>query len=91
MGIGSSVKTETFWGTREGVVLPKGAKIPSKYVESKYRSGSYGVDINGKYVEKLRIDPATPFGEKAPNFSHIHLNKSGKHRTTWPWGKFNKK
>lgn len=91
MGIVPAVKTEAFWVTREGVVLPKGAKIPKKYVEGKYRSGSYGVDINGVYVEKLRIDPATPLGQKGPNFSHIHLDMKRKHIVTWPWDKFNKK
>ena len=36
---------------------------------------------DGKFVEKLRIDPATPPGQKGPNESHFHLNNKGKHYT----------
>jgi len=40
---------------------------------------------NGKFIEKLRIDPATPSGMKGSNFSHYHLNGNGKHLTgNWP-------
>jgi len=34
---------------------------------------------DGKFVEKLRIDPATPAGRKGPGFSHHHLNGSSEH------------
>lgn len=48
--------------TRDGVALPAIQKyaIPSNYVQNPYgRSGSYGEVINGKFVERLRIDPGT--------------------------------
>jgi RHS repeat-associated protein len=67
--------------TKEGVALPKGYKIPGNLVENGKRSGSYGVIENGKFVEKLRIDQATPAGMKGPNTSHFHLNGKGKHYT----------
>jgi RHS repeat-associated protein len=72
--------------TNEGVALPKGATIPSEFIENPFRSSNYGIMENGKFIEKLRIDPATPAGMKGPNFSHYHLNGSGKHLTkNWPW------
>lgn len=40
---------------------------------------SYGVIENGKFVEKLRIDQATPAGTKGPDTSHYHKNGKGKH------------
>ena len=42
---------------------------------------------NGKYVEKLRIDPPTAPGTKGPNYSHFHVDGKGKHLTDldkWP-------
>ncbi len=57
--------------TKEGVVLPKGAKILGEFVQNPYRSSSYGVLKDGKIVEKLRIDPATAPGMKGPNYSHF--------------------
>ena len=68
--------------TPDGVVLPKGNKykIPDNYVENKYQPGrSFGVESNGKFQEKLRIDPATAPGKKGPTVSHYHLNGKKKH------------
>jgi hypothetical protein len=56
--------------TPDGVALPKGRKIPDHYVENPHgRPGSYGEMVDGKFQEKLRIDPATPPGKKGPNYS----------------------
>lgn len=78
--------SEAFIATDNGVVLPKGAKIPNEYVQNPYRSSSYGTLENGKFVEKLRIDAPTLPGKKGPNISHFHLNGSGKHSVNnWPW------
>jgi len=83
---GVQAEKAVFIVTKEGVVLPKGAKIPSQFIENPFRSSNYGIMQNGKFVEKLRIDPAAPAGMKGPNFSHYHLNGSGKHLTgNWPW------
>ena len=72
--------------TTEGVVLPKGAKIPSEFVQNPFRNSSFGVFEAGKFVEKVRVDPATPAGIKGPNFSHFHLNGKSKHLiNNWPW------
>ncbi len=68
--------------TKDGVALPAEAKykIPENYVQNPHgRSGNYGEIINGKYKERLRIDPATPPGQKGPNYSHYHKNGKGKH------------
>ncbi len=87
--LGPVVKIGVFIVTKEGVVLPKGADIPSQFVENANRSSNYGVIENGKYVEKVRIDPATSPGFKGPNECHFHLN-NGKHifdASKWPWWK----
>ncbi len=82
----SQIESKVFLVTKEGVVLPKGAKIPGEFVENPFRSSSYGIMDKGKFIEKLRIDPATPGGMKGPNFSHFHLDGSSKHLTNnWPW------
>ncbi len=82
----SQADKSIFTVTREGIVLPKGAKIPAQFIENPYRSSSYGLIKNGKFIETLRIDPPTPAGMKGPNFSHFHLNGSGAHLTkNWPW------
>jgi hypothetical protein len=82
----AQTESKVFLVTKEGVVLPKGAKIPSEFIENPFRSSNYGIMENEKFVEKLRIDPATPAGMKGPNFSHYHLNGSAKHLTeNWPW------
>ena len=67
--------------TKDGVALPSAPKyeIPSEYVQSPYRNGSYGEIANGKYVERLRIDPPTAPGTKGPNYSHYHLDGRGTH------------
>lgn len=55
-------------------------KIPDNYIENPHgRTGSYGVMENGKFKEKLRIDPETPSGKKGPNHSHYHLDGKGEH------------
>ena len=67
--------------TETGVALPKGAKyeIPKHYVQNPYRSGSYGIIKDKKFLEHLRIDSATNKGFKGPNYSHYHLNGKGSH------------
>jgi RHS repeat-associated protein len=72
--------------TPSGVAFPPGPKykIPSNYVENAHRQGSYSVVENGKFVEKLRIDPATPPGMKGPNHSHYHLDGGGTHYSPRP-------
>ena len=72
---------DVFHVTPQGVALPPGPKykIPSSYVENPYRAGSYGVVENGKFVEKLRIDPGTPPGMKGPDYSHYHLDGGKTH------------
>ena len=78
------LKTEgAFIVTENGVILPKGANIPKHYIQNPYRKGSYGIIKDGVFHEKLRIDAATPKGKKGPNVSHIHVNGSGHHKTTW--------
>ena len=85
---GTNIDKGVFIVTREGVVLPQGAKIPEYFIENPYYKGaSYGMIENGKFVEKLRIDQATPSGFKGPNQSHFHLNR-GDHifdSNKWPW------
>ncbi len=63
-------------------------------IENPYRSGSYGrIDSQtGKYVEELRIDPATPKGYKGPDYSHYHIDGGSEHYSPrpgdsdpWPW------
>ena len=48
--------------TSDGVALPNDGKhnIPEYYVENPYRKASYGEYVNGKFVERLRIDPDLP-------------------------------
>ena len=70
--------------TDKGVVLPNEAKyqIPTNYIENPRQlpnSTSYGTIESGKYIEKLRIDQATPAGRKGPNLSHYHLNQKSRH------------
>jgi len=76
-----------FLVTKEGVVLPQGAKIPGEFVENVHRSSNFGLIQNGKFIEKVRIDPATPSGFKGPNQSHFHLNNGGHifDGNKWPW------
>lgn len=43
---------------------------------------------NGKFVEKLRIDPATPVNMKGPGVSHFHLDGGKEHIfdiSRWPY------
>ncbi len=69
--------------TSHGVALPSGPKysIPKQFVQNPRRPASYGVldEGTGKFVEKLRIDPATPRGKPGPEFSHYHLNGEKPH------------
>lgn len=75
--------------TPSGVAFPPGPKyqIPKHYVENPHRTGSYGEMVNGKYVERLRIDPPTPPGMKGPNHSHYHLDGKGTHYSPRPGDK----
>ncbi len=81
----SSASSQVFHVTPDGVVLPTGARVPRHFVENPYRTGSYGIMKNGKFVEKLRIDPGTAVGMKGPNYSHLHINGSKAHTTEWPY------
>jgi hypothetical protein len=68
--------------------LPLGEEIPEEFVEYPFRSSSYGLIENGKFVEKLRIDPQTPVNMKGPNVSHFHLDGGKEHIfdvLRWPW------
>ena len=76
--------------TKDGVVLPRNAYIPDNLVESPFRSNSYGIFENGKFIEKIRIDAGTPAGFKGPNSSHFHIDGKSKHifdGTKWPYYK----
>lgn len=77
---------DVIYVTPEGVALPPGGKykIPDRFTENPHRSGSYGEIVEGKYVERLRIDPATPPGKKGPNYSHYHLDGEGTHYSSRP-------
>ncbi|MBK6918623.1 MAG: RHS repeat-associated core domain-containing protein [Deltaproteobacteria bacterium] len=72
--------------TPQGVALPAGGKyqIPARYVENPHRAGSYGEVVDGKFVERIRIDPPTPPGTKGPNYSHYHLDGRGQHYSPRP-------
>lgn len=76
--------------TPDGVALPKGTKhqIPDHYVDNPYgRPGSYGEMVDGKFQERLRIDPATPPGKKGPNYSHYHKDGKRPHYSPRPGDK----
>jgi len=82
--------TDALIVTKDGIVLPKGANIPSEFIENPLRSGSYGIMENGTFFEKIRIDPGTLPGFKGPNFSHFHIDGGKKHIfdiNKWPWWK----
>ncbi len=68
------------------VAIPSGPKyrIPNRYTENVYRPGSYGEYVNGKFVERLRTDPATPHGMKGPNYSHYHRDGKPTHYSPHP-------
>ena len=74
-------QSEVIAVTPDGVALPKDPKyrIPARYAENPYRSGSYGEVNGGKFKERLRIDPATPPGRKGPSTSHYHLDGKSTH------------
>lgn len=69
--------------TSQGVALPPGSKyaIPQRFVQNQHRPASYGTldESTGKFVEKLRIDPATPRGKPGPERSHYHINGEDTH------------
>ncbi len=77
---------DTIHVTPQGVALPADPKyrIPSRYVENADRLGSYGDYVNGKFSEKLRIDPATAPGMKGPNYSHYHRDCKKTHYSPRP-------
>jgi len=80
---------QPFLVTPQGVVLPQGATIPEHLSENPNRPGSYGTyRENGKYQEKVRVDPATPVDTKGPNKNHFHLDIGEEHimdPNRWPW------
>ncbi|MFY0582088.1 RHS repeat domain-containing protein [Cystobacter fuscus] len=86
---GTDSANDVFHVTPDGVTLPKGPKhkIPEAYVENPHRSGSYGEIVNGKFKERLRIDPPTPPGQKGPNTSHYHRDGKGTHYSPAPGDK----
>jgi RHS repeat-associated protein len=90
-GVGTAVKSsgEAIQVTKSGVALPPGSKhqIPEGYVQNPHRSGSYGEVVDGKFKERLRIDPPTPPGQKGPNYSHYHLDGKGTHFSPRPGDK----
>ena len=90
-GVGTAAKGsgEAIQVTKSGVALPAGAKhqIPEGYVQNPHRSGSYGEVVDGKFKERLRIDPPTPPGQKGPNYSHYHLDGKGTHYSPRPGNK----
>ena len=67
--------------TPQGVALPAAGKykIPDSYIDNPYRPGSYGERVNGRFIERLRIDPPTPPGKNGPSYSHYHLNGGHEH------------
>ena len=72
-----------YYVTPDGIVVKN--RIPDNYIDNPYRSGSYGIlDENGKYVEKLRIDPATSPGKKGPDYSHYHVDGGKEHFSSRP-------
>jgi hypothetical protein len=73
--------------TEGGVALPPRVSIPNGYVGNPNRAGSYGEIVNGKFQERIRIDPATSPGQKGPNYSHYHLNGKGTHYSSRPGDK----
>ncbi len=77
---------DVFHVTPSGIVLPKGPnyQIPRNYVENPNRTGSYGELVNGRFVERLRVDSTTPPGIRGPNHSHYHLNGKGAHYSPRP-------
>ena len=65
--------TTDFVVTPEGVALPQPKySIPSHFVQNPNRGGSYGEIINGRFTERIRLDPASP---KYPTHYHIDLGK----------------
>jgi len=82
-------KADAIIVTSDGVALPPGSKykIPDNYVQNPYRQGSYGEIVNGKFKERLRIDPPTPPNQKGPNYSHYHKNGKGTHYSPRPGDK----
>lgn len=90
-GVGTAAKSsgEVIQVTKGGVALPPGAKhqIPEGYVQNPHRSGSYGEVVDGKFKERLRIDPPTPPRQKGPNYSHYHRDGKGTHYSPRPGDK----
>ena len=88
-GKAASKSDDVIHVTKDGVALPPGSKhkIPDNYVQNPHRSGSYGEVIDGKFKERLRIDPPTLPGQKGPNYSHYHINGKGTHYSPRPGDK----
>ena len=88
-GKAASKSDDVIHVTKDGVALPPGPKhkIPDNYVQNPHRSGSYGEIVDGKFKERLRIDPPTPPGQKGPNYSHYHKDGKGTHYSPRPGDK----
>lgn len=81
---------DAFLVTSDGVVLPKECDIPLWLNENPKRIGSYGVKVDGKFKEMIRVDPGTPTGKKGPEVSHFHIEKGKEHIYQigrWPYKK----
>ncbi len=85
-GLKNAKTPEVIHVTPQGVAIPTDLRfqIPSHYIENLKRTGSYGEYVKGKFIEKLRIDPATTPGMKGPNYSHYHLNGKSTHYSPRP-------
>jgi hypothetical protein len=90
-GVGTAAKSsgEVIQVTKGGVALLPGAKhqIPEGYVQNPHRSGSYGEVVDGRFKERLSIDPPSPPGQKGPNYSHYHRDGKGTHYSPRPGDK----
>jgi len=88
LSIGDSEKDQSVINvTSDGVALPPDAKyqIPQRFIPNPFgRAGSYGEMVNGKFVERIRIDPATPGWPLRGQPSHYHLD--GKNFHYYPGG-----
>jgi RHS repeat-associated protein len=83
---GSGASRPAYHVTSDGVAIPPHPKydIPAHYVEHPNRTGLYGEYVNGKFRERLRVDPPTPRGRPGPDFSHYHLNGGKAHNAPRP-------
>lgn len=70
-----NVRPTGYMVARDGTALPLPKyRIPDGYVENPNRAGSYGDIVDGKFVERLRLDPPS---RKYP--SHYHIDNGHDH------------